>query len=214
MPQGSRAVAPRRRSDTVRPAPRALLNLHHMGQSSPRRVLTAATLLVSLAGCSGSGTIATAGGFNVLSYPTGSRRPLPAFHGQTLAVAGGEQVTEAFLAGAVGVVNFWGSWCGPCREEEPFFVGLAKEYGPRGVRFLGVDVRDSRAAGIAFRDEFGVPYPSVFSPDAEVAVALRARVMPSTFVVDRRGAIAALITGGLRSAGDLSSILDEELNRP
>ncbi|MCJ7832153.1 MAG: TlpA family protein disulfide reductase [Actinobacteria bacterium] len=67
------------------------------------------------------------------------------------------------LHGTPVVVNFWGSWCTPCREEMPRLAEAAQTYGDR-IQFLGVDVLDTKEAGRRFIDEFGVPFPSVFDP--------------------------------------------------
>ncbi len=70
------------------------------------------------------------------------------------------------LAGTPVLVNFWGSWCGPCREEMPRLVTAHHEFGDR-VQFLGVDVQDSRGAAAEFIEEFEMTFPSVFDvPDA------------------------------------------------
>src|SRR5207245_4720928 len=75
------------------------------------------------------------------------------------ALAGGSAI--AFPRGGnITVVNFWGSWCGPCATEAPGLQRLWVDYRHRGVRFIGVDERDNDAAGRAFVREFGLTYPS------------------------------------------------------
>ena len=126
------------------------------------------------------------------------RAPAPAFAGELLD---GSPFDSASLAGDVGVLNFWGSWCVPCRVETPEFQAVHAEVADRGVQFLGVDVKDDRQLAIAFVEQLGVAYPSVFDPRGEVALAFRgfpANVVPSTILLDRDGRVAAVYTGQVR----------------
>ncbi|MBI4728017.1 MAG: TlpA family protein disulfide reductase [Acidobacteria bacterium] len=173
-------------------------------------LLVAGAALASSCGRADGG-LGVAGGYNVLRYDPGNRRAVPGFSGPRLAESYAGEITRTFLSGRVAVVNFWGSWCGPCREEEPRLRALWKGYAPKGVRFLGVDVRDAKGNALAFVEEFGVPYPSVYNPDSSIAYAFRVAFMPTTYVVDRRGRIAAKIVGALRTEEDLARILDREL---
>jgi cytochrome c biogenesis protein CcmG, thiol:disulfide interchange protein DsbE len=92
---------------------------------------------------------------------------LPEF-ADTLPVMGPDTFQQLLgqLEGTPVVVNFWGSWCPPCREEMPRLVAAHDEFGDR-VQFLGVDILDSRDDADAFMEEFGMTFPSVFDvPDA------------------------------------------------
>lgn len=110
------------------------------------------------------------------------------------------------------MVNFWGSWCGPCRREQGALEALWKEYRPRGVQFVGINTRrDQRAAAMAFVREFSVTYPLIYNPDSRIAFAFGVRTMPASFVIDREGRIAAMIVGALRDEADLRRLLDREL---
>ncbi len=97
--------------------------------------------------------------------------------------------------GQVLVVNFWASWCGPCRAEQPALAAVARAWRSRGVAFIGVNVQDTRAAALAYTREFQVPYPSLFDPSAQTATRLRAVALPTTFILDRGGVIAYQLTG-------------------
>lgn len=169
-------------------------------------------LLLIAAGCTDArgapGSLGTTYGFNVVVVPAPEREPAPPFSGE--AVRPGEgPVSSALFSGTVGIVNFWGSWCGPCRREQPLLERLWKEYRPRGVRFVGVNTRrDARANAIAFLDEFGVTYPSVYDPDSRIAFSFGVRVMPATYVIDRDGRIAAFTIGAFRTEADLRRLLD------
>lgn len=181
------------------------------------RTATAATLLVLtglLVSCSpgdtgGGGsdeyefTGATAAGEVI---DASARASAPAFHGELLD---GTPFESGQLAGDIAVINFWGSWCGPCRTETPDFQAVYAELRDHGVQFLGIDVKDQAQLAIAFSEEIGVEYPSLFDPGGEVALAFRgfpANVVPSTILLDREGRVAAVYTGAV-ARDDLHSAL-------
>jgi thiol-disulfide isomerase/thioredoxin len=171
----------------------------------PRRALCA--LLLALTACSSArGGIIVPDHPNVVAYPVAKRVSVPSFDGENLR--GGARITAAVLAGKPAVVNFWGSWCGPCRKEEPTLVQLAKTYGARGVVFLGVDERDQKAQGIAFQDEYGVTYPSIYDPSSALSSSFDLHYMPATYVIDRSGKIAGVVIGGITKPSDLTTLLD------
>jgi thiol-disulfide isomerase/thioredoxin len=139
--------------------------------------------------------------------PDGRRAPAPAFSGELLD---GTPFESSSLAGDVAVINFWGSWCVPCRVETPEFQAVYEQVADAGVQFLGIDVKDERQLAIAFVDKVGATYPSVFDPRGEVAMAFRgfpANVVPSTILLDRLGRVAAVYTGQVRGE-DLHSAID------
>lgn len=144
--------------------------------------------------------------------PVAERSVAPEFSGELLD---GTAFDSTSLAGDIVVLNFWGSWCAPCRIETPEFQLVYEEVGAEGVQFLGVDVKDDLQLAIAFYADKGVEYPSLFDPRGEVALAFRgfpANAVPSTILIDREGRVAAVYTAAvaaedLRSA--LSALLDE-----
>ena len=130
--------------------------------------------------------------------PEERRAPAPAFYGELLD---GTPFESSSLAGDVAVINFWGSWCVPCRVETPEFQAVHADVADRGVQFLGIDVKDERQLAVAFVERLGVDYPSVFDPRGEVALAFRgfpANVVPSTILLDRDGRVGAVYTGQVR----------------
>ncbi|HEX6207067.1 MAG TPA: TlpA disulfide reductase family protein [Actinomycetota bacterium] len=111
------------------------------------------------------------------------------------SINGMGEVTPSLYRGKVVLVNFWASWCGPCRREQPGLSRLWEEYRDRGVQFLGVDFRDDRAAGLAYLDEFDVPYPSVEDPTGIIAHRFGVPYLPATILVDRAGEMRLRLVG-------------------
>lgn len=109
----------------------------------------------------------------------------------------GKPLALSMYRGNVVVLNLWGSWCGPCRREEPDLVRVSKQYANRGVQFLGIDVDDQHAAAEAFRVEYGVKYPSFFDPSFELSSLLEVQAVPTTFIIDRHGRIFFRFTGAV-----------------
>ena len=130
-----------------------------------------------------------------LVAPTADRSTTPQLDGSTLT---GTRLDIADWRGNVVVVNFWGSWCAPCRKEAPDLRRVATETYAKGVRFVGIDIRDNRDGAQAFEDSFHITYPSLFDPSSQQALAfgsLAPRATPSTFVLDRQGRVAARFIG-------------------
>jgi cytochrome c biogenesis protein CcmG, thiol:disulfide interchange protein DsbE len=156
-------------------------------------VATVAPIVAGLSGC-GSGSGSGADSPAAPDYRTalaGAPRPIAALYDQADELLPGG--TPAFerrldeLRGHPVVVNKWASWCGPCREEFPFFQRLSARLGKR-IAFLGVDSNDSHAAAKTFLGEFPVPYPSYSDPDQGIARFLRATLgFPATVFYDSQG---------------------------
>jgi thiol-disulfide isomerase/thioredoxin len=134
--------------------------------------------------------------------------PAPALSGTTLT---GTKWDAAAIRGHVAVVDFWASWCGPCRAQQPELDKLAATYGPRGVVFVGVDMRDDDAEGRAYEQRFTVPYPSLDDPSSSLASTWNVPAPPSTLVVDARGTVRLHVLGGVEAA-TLGSLLDRLLS--
>jgi thiol-disulfide isomerase/thioredoxin len=110
-------------------------------------------------------------------------------------LADGSPWSSTSARGSVLVVNFWASWCGPCRTEQPSLNQVARTYRGRGVRFIGINVRESRGAAQSYVEEFQIPYPSLYDQAALNAARLQAFALPSTFILDRDGVVAYRLTG-------------------
>ncbi len=186
-----------------------------------RRAVVSLLSGLLLAGCStGSGAVDVNNGGEfrfVAGTPSGEviaqdeRASAPEFGGDLL---GGGEFTSAELDGKVAVLNFWGSWCGPCRVETPEFQEVYAEVEDDGVQFLGLNVKEtSEQFALAFVDRFGIEFPSLYDPRGEVALAFRdypANAIPSTIVLDPEGRVAAVYTGEV-SPEDLRRVLDRVL---
>ncbi|MGY1744474.1 TlpA family protein disulfide reductase [Blastococcus sp. SYSU D00695] len=139
------------------------------------------------------------------------RASAPEFRG-TLLDGGDFDSTE--LSGDIAVLNFWGSWCPPCRVETPEFQEVYAEVRDRGVQFVGLNVKETdQQFAQAFVDSFGIEFPSLYDPRGEVALAFRdypANAIPSTIVLDRQYRVAAVYTAQI-SQDDLRAVLDRLL---
>lgn len=131
--------------------------------------------------------------------PVEDRRPAPDIVAETLE---GNELALADLEGPT-VMNFWGSWCGPCAQEAPHLANLHDFYADQGVSFVGVNVRDDRQAAQRFVNEVGKPYPSWFDPPGEIAAELGGvgpSAMPSTLLLDAEHRVAARFFGAVTYA--------------
>jgi cytochrome c biogenesis protein CcmG, thiol:disulfide interchange protein DsbE len=119
------------------------------------------------------------------------------------------------LRGRVVVVNFWASWCVPCREEMPALEEVSRDYAEAGkpVTVIGVDASDVRSAAAEFLDEVGVTYPTVYDQQGlrgGVAASWTVTGLPQTWFVARDGSRAGRIAGRL-TVDDLRSRVDDLL---
>jgi cytochrome c biogenesis protein CcmG, thiol:disulfide interchange protein DsbE len=98
-------------------------------------------------------------------------------------------VDLAKLRGKVVYVDFWASWCGPCRQSFPWMNRVQKRYGDRGFTVVAINLDKSRAASDEFLKESPADFPIAYDPEGQVASTYRLKVMPSSYLVDRAGRI-------------------------
>jgi thiol-disulfide isomerase/thioredoxin len=195
---------------------------HHAARASARAAAAAAAVAalvgLSAAGCDGgpiaannpqsSGQSFVGSSYTSTVFQAGHRPQAPSVSGVTVT---GRKLSLASYRGDVVVLNFWGSWCAPCRAEAPALGTLARQLAARNVRFVGIDIRDEPQSALAFMQQFRIGYPSLNDPGDEIALQFRATVppaaIPTTIVIDR-GQIAARIVGGA-SYRQLKSLINE-----
>ncbi len=152
--------------------------------------------LAAAAGAAAAGAIhlagSRAGGLPAVGQviPARQRPQAPGITGTTLT---GQHLNIASWHGHPVVLNFWGSWCVPCRKEAPVLARVAGDTRSLGVHFAGIDIREDPAAGLAFEQKYHIPYPSISDPGNLIAARFGAAApaaTPSTYILDGRGRAA------------------------
>lgn len=150
-------------------------------------VVLVATLM--LAGCGLQQNLASAP--NPGNGPTGPATPI------TAPILTGATFDWSSTTGHVVVLDFWGSWCGPCNKEQPALDTLATQWKARGVIFLGVDEQESAANGAAYERSYNVPYPSVNDSSEVIASEYNVLSPPTVIMIDAKGNIVDRFLGTL-----------------
>jgi thiol-disulfide isomerase/thioredoxin len=145
----------------------------------------------------------------IVEYQAGQRPLAPNVTGTSLT---GSTIKLSSYRGKTVVLNFWGSWCSPCRNEAPTLAVLDEQYASKGVAFLGDDVADTPANALAFTRSFRIAYPS-FSDNGYLVVAdfsnagIQVSDTPTTVVIDKTGHVAGMVLGAV-SYGQLTTLLN------
>ncbi len=121
-------------------------------------------------------------------------------------------LSSADLQGKAIVLNFWASWCPPCRQEARLLEQTWRSYADQGIMFVGVNVWDSEGDARKFLEEYDITYPNGADPGGQILVDYGLAGIPETYLIDREGQIAQKWIGPF-SEEALRSLLDELLAR-
>jgi thiol-disulfide isomerase/thioredoxin len=133
--------------------------------------------------------------------------PAPDF---ALASRGGQKLSLSQYKGQVVMINFWATWCGPCRQEMPLLDAMYQKYKRMGFTLIGVNVEPDSNAADEFLKKVPVTFPIAFDPDSSVSKLYAVQGMPSSVIIDRKGN-ARVIHKGYRP-GDENVYLDHIRN--
>jgi len=146
---------------------------------------------------------------NALPSVLGYRSPAPDF---TLESLDGHSVRLSDLRGKAVLLNFWATWCTPCKVEMPWFVELQNQYGAQGLQIVGVAMDDSGKDDIAkFAKDMGVNYPVLLGKEAVGDAYGGVPALPETFFIGRDGKIVDKIIG-LKGRGEIEESIRKALN--
>jgi cytochrome c biogenesis protein CcmG/thiol:disulfide interchange protein DsbE len=124
-------------------------------------------------------------------------KPAPAFQLPTLD---GGEIDSAAFRGQVIVVNFWASWCVPCKEEAPELQAFAARWAGRGVNLVGIVYNDDESKAGEFRDRYELTYPQTLDPGGRTAIDYGVFGVPETYVIARDGTVMAKLLGAVDAA--------------
>jgi peroxiredoxin len=133
--------------------------------------------------------------------------PAPAF---TLPSRDGNSVSLSQYKGQVVMINFWASWCGPCRQEMPLLDNIYRKYNKMGFTLIGVNVEPDRKAAESWLKQTPVTFPVLFDTQSQVSKLYNVAGMPSTVFVDRKGNLRVLHQG--YKPGDENEYMDQIRN--
>ena len=127
--------------------------------------------------------------------------------GLTLQTLDGETITLSDLHGQAVLINFWASWCPPCRNEMPAIQQVYEEYRDEGFIVLAVNSQEQDARVAAFAEPLGLTFPILIDRDGSVFDDYQVAALPTTFFVDRAGVIRGVTTGGFLSRAFFESVV-------
>jgi cytochrome c biogenesis protein CcmG, thiol:disulfide interchange protein DsbE len=123
--------------------------------------------------------------------------PAPDFTLATLNVHAAPKIELASLKGKPVMLNFWASWCDPCKHEAPLLETTWLRVQGQGIVFLGIDFQDTASGGLSFLRTYGITYPNVVDAAGSVAINYGVTGVPETYFLDRRGVVVQKVIGEL-----------------
>jgi cytochrome c biogenesis protein CcmG, thiol:disulfide interchange protein DsbE len=175
-----------------------------MRSPSPRLLVLLVAAAVALATCGGGSPSGTAPGSPLTIGSPLIGKPAPALAGTTLDGATFDLAAER---GNPVLVNFWASWCGPCREEFPLLEDAAARHAAEGLVVVGSLYKDDAEPARSFVAEEGATWPTVVDADRSIGNAWKVLGPPQTFFIDREGVIREVQVGQVRDAAELDRLL-------
>ncbi len=149
--------------------------------------------------CLATSLLAPRSSMQPIANSTGKVQAAPAWTLQNLE---GKSVKLTDFKGKVVVLNFWATWCPPCREEIPDLIALQKQYAAQGVVVVGVSMDEGDAAPVArFAKKMGINYPVVMGKPETAEAYDGIQVLPTTFIIDRQGNVVDGLQGATDRAG-------------
>ena len=118
----------------------------------------------------------------------------------------GGEMRLSDLRGQAVVINFWATWCKPCRKEIPELVDAYNSYRDRGLIILGVNMQEGKGIVRPFAEEFGMKFPIPIDRDGEVGDSYRILGLPTTYFVDRGGVVRSVFTGPFVEQGQGTNV--------
>jgi thiol-disulfide isomerase/thioredoxin len=143
--------------------------------------------------------------------PPSKRRAAPSLAGGRVII--GPALALERFRGRVLFVNFWASWCVPCRKEAPELARFAASLKPGQAALVGIDINDNRSDALAFIHRYGLHYADSADPGLTLFHRYDAVGIPTTFVIDARSRIAAQLIGA-QTARSLSALLRRVMRQP
>ena len=138
-----------------------------------------------------------------LSGVTMVNRPAPDF---SLTTFEGAKISMEDLRGKPVIINFWASWCPPCRIEAPLLERTWRAYKNRGLIFLGINIQDRKEDALSYIREFDVTYPNGPDPTGEITIDYGVSGLPVTFFISRKGEVVRRWVGAVEPGVLINSI--------